>query len=129
MDDLAAGWEVWSDDENRVVLTYRPDVFEGTSFPPACLPTIYVTRGRRSRRPGIDLDPAPDAAWYVTLFLEPEVERAADRFDDRDAALDAARSLARRFVRGGVDYRALYQVTDDRHSYLDRLDELTGRDA
>lgn len=129
MDEFADGWELWSDADDRLVLTYRPDHFEGQSFPPACLPTIYVTRGRRSRRPGVDLAPGPDAAWYVTLFLEPEVERPADRYDDRAAAIEAARSLARRFARGDVDYRDLYQITDDREAYLDRLDELTGRDA
>lgn len=126
MDELADGWEVWSEGEHRVVLAYRPDVFEGRSFPPACLPTIYVTRGRRSRRPGVDLDPAPDTPWFVTLFLEPEIERSADRYDDREAALAGARDLARRFAHGEIDPRALYRITDDREAYLDRLEELTG---
>jgi hypothetical protein len=126
MDELAEGWQVWSESEHRVVLAYRPDVFEGRSFPPACLPTIYVTRGRRSRRPGVDLDPAPGTPWYVTLFLEPEVERAADSYDDRAAALSGARELARRFADGEIDIRSLYQVTDDREAYLERLAELTG---
>lgn len=129
MDELADGWQVWSEGEHRVVFAYRPDVFEGQSFPPACLPTIYVTRGRRSRRPGVDLDPDPGTPWFVTLFLEPEVERPADSYDDRAAALEGARNLARRFARGEVDFRGLYRITDDREAYLARLDELTGREA
>jgi len=32
------------------ILTYRPDVFNTADFLPACVPTIYVTMGRRSRR-------------------------------------------------------------------------------
>lgn len=129
MDDLADGWEVWSESDDRLVFTYRPDVFEGQRYPPACLPTIYVTRGARDRRPGVSLDPAPDADWHVTLYLEPDVEGASDRYDDRAAALAGARDLAARFARGEVDVRACYQVTDDREAYLDRLAELTGREA
>lgn len=129
MGDLADGWERWSESEDRLVLTYRPDVFEGRSYPPACLPTIYVTRGGRNRRPGVSPDPSPDADWQVTLYLEPDVAHPPDRYDDRAAALAGARALAARFARGEVDARALYQVTDDREAYLDRLAELTGREA
>lgn len=129
MDDLAEGWEVWSESEDRLVFTFRPDVFEGQSYPPACLPTIYVTRGSRNRRPGVMPDPPPDADWHVTLFLEPEVTRQPERYDDRVAALDGARDTAARFARGEIDPRALYQVTDGREAYLDRLAKLTGRDA
>jgi len=124
--DLAAGWEVWSESQRRVVLAYRPDVFDSTAFPAPCLPTIYVTKGRRGRRPG-RTDPAPDDPWYVTLYLEPEVSRERESFDSRIAALDGARDLARAFAVGDVDYRALYQVP--REAYLDRLDGLTGRDG
>ncbi|MFB6172393.1 MAG: DUF5820 family protein [Haloarculaceae archaeon] len=129
MEDLADGWVVWSESEDRLVFTYRPDVFTGERYPPACLPTIYVTRGGRSRRPGVDLSPGPDADWHVRLFLEPEVARASDRYEDRAAALAGARDLAARFAGGEIDARALYQVTDDREAYLDRLAALTGREA
>jgi hypothetical protein len=124
--DLPAGWQVWSDDEQRTVLAYRPDVFDGGEFPPPCLPTLYVTRGQRGRRPGPDREVRPDAPWMVTLFLEPEVSREPDRFDTRAAALAGARDLADRFARGDVDYRGLYQVP--REAYFDELDRLTGRD-
>lgn len=125
--DLPDGWVRWSEAEEKLVWAYRPDVFDGGEYPPPCLPTLYVTRGQRSRRPGGGRDPPPDAAWYVTLFLEPEVSRDAEEFSDRPAAVDGARALARRFTAGDIDYRALYQVP--REAYFERLNELTGRDA
>lgn len=123
LERLPDGWGVWSDEATKVVLSYRPDVFDTAAFPPPCMPTIYVTKGRRSRRPGRN-DPAPDDPWYVTLFLEPEVNRPADEYGTRGEATAGATDLARRFVEGDVDYRGLYQVP--RPEYLDKLDELTG---
>ncbi len=123
--ELPAGWQVWSDgDEGRVVLTYRPDVFDSDAFPAACLPTLYVTRGPMERRrpPGEETGLRDD--WHVTLYLEPDVAAPARSFDRRDGALDGAVEWARAFDRGDVDYRALYQVP--RGDYLDRLDDLTG---
>lgn len=126
-DDLAAGWRVWSDADEKLVLAYRPDVFDGGDFPAPCLPTIYVTQGGRNRRPGHDPVPAPGTPWYVTLFLEPEVNREADRYDTRAAAAEGARDLAAAFATGQVDFRALYQVP--REDYLRKLDELTRRET
>lgn len=123
---LADGWRVWNDDDDRLVLAYRPAVFDGAEFDAACLPTLYVTRGRRSRRPGGTRSLPPDAPWVVTLFLEPEVSAPPREFDSPDAAVRGALALAEEFARGGVDYRSLYQVP--RPDYFDRLDELTGRD-
>lgn len=120
--DLPAGWQVWSTGGEKAVLAYRPDVFDGGQFPAPCLPTIYVTRGRRSRRPGPDRG-GPNASWWVTLFLEPEVDHGGERFPTREAAVDAAADLAGRFVAGEVDYRGLYQVP--RPEYFEKLDELT----
>ncbi|MEF8813187.1 MAG: DUF5820 family protein [Halovenus sp.] len=124
MDDLPDGWVTWSEQTGKVVLAYRPDVFDTEAFPAACLPTIYVTHGRRSRRPG-QRRPDDTTPWYVTLYLEPEVDRGADEFESRSAALAGASELARQFADGEMDYRSLYQVP--RPAYLDRLDELTGR--
>jgi len=124
-DGLAAGWQVWNEGDGRVVLVYRPDVFNAREFPAACLPTIYVTQGRRERRPGTDLRPRSGDSWYVTLFLEPEVERDAEICADRAAAIAATQELTERFASGDLDYRSLYQVP--REEYLDRLDELTGQ--
>ena len=123
--DLPAGWRVWNaESEGRVILAYRPDVFDSAAFPAACLPTIYVTNGSPKRRPGagaVDTD-----RWQVKLFVEPEVEVGTEAFDDRPAALDGAVETARAFAAGEVDYRAAYQVP--REAYLARLDELTDRE-
>lgn len=125
LDGLPEGWGVWSDEATKIVLSYRPDVFDTAAFPPPCLPTIYLTKGKRSRRPGRN-DPDPDDSWYVTLYLEPEIDRPADEYETRSEATAGAAKLARRFADGDLDYRALYQVP--RPDYLAKLDELTGRD-
>ncbi|MFB6073789.1 MAG: DUF5820 family protein [Haloarculaceae archaeon] len=122
LDALPVGWRVWNEEPGKIVLAYRPDVFDGSAYPAPCLPTIYVTRGRRSRRPGGE---RVGERWHVTLYLEPEVSRDGDAHPDREAAIEGAVDLATRFDAGAVDYRALYQVP--RPEYLDRLDELTGR--
>jgi len=121
---LADGWEVWNVEERKAVLTYRPSVFDSDEYPAPCLPTIYVTKGKRGRRPGRDV-PGPDDPWYVTLYLEPDVSHDQVQYDSREAAVDGAVDLAGRFDRGDVDYRSLYQVP--RPDYFEKLDELTGR--
>lgn len=127
MDDAPAGWDVWhAGDDGRVILAYRPDVFDGGEYPAACMPTLYLTRGRRNaRRPGPERETATD--WFVTCYLEPEVTVAEERFESREAALDRLHALAAEFADGTLDYRDAYQVPRD--AYLDTLDELTGRDA
>ncbi len=125
LEDLPSGWRVWSEESTKIVLAYRPDVFNTADFPPPCLPTIYVTKGRRTRRPGRN-DPDPEDPWYVTLFLEPEVERPTEEYDTRTGATAGATDLARQFADGAIDYRGLYQVP--RPEYFEQLDELTGRD-
>jgi hypothetical protein len=124
---LGTGWRVWNAEAARVVLAYRPDVFDGDAFPAPCMPTIYVTRGRPNRRPEGNRNLPPDAPWMVTLYLEPDVERPPDAYESREAALDGAETLTERFAAGAVDYRSLYQLPRDR--YLAELDELTGRDS
>ncbi|WP_195155972.1 DUF5820 family protein [Halococcus agarilyticus] len=124
-DSLPAGWTVWNESEERCVLVYRPDVFDTHDYPAPCLPTIYLTHGRRSRRPGTERSTTGDS-WYVTLYLEPDVDRDADRFEAREAAVTGAIDLAERFAAGAIDYRGLYQVP--REEYFAKLDELTGRE-
>lgn len=120
---LVEEWVVWSDEQEKVVLAYRPDVFDGNTFPASCLPTIYLTRGQRDRRPG---ERRIGTDWYVALYLEPEVDRPAESYADRDSAVEAAVDLANRFASGEIAYRDLYQVP--RAAYLDKLDEMTGRE-
>jgi hypothetical protein len=122
-ESLAEGWECWTANEEKAVLVFRPDVFDGDAFPAPCMPTIYVTKGKRRRKPGRDVRPGDP--WYVTLFLEPEVNADEDSFDTREEAVAAAHDTARRFADGEIDYRELYQVP--RETYFDRLDELTGQ--
>lgn len=123
-DSLPEGWEQWSQERHRFVLTYRPDVFDSKAFPAPCLPTIYVTKGRRSRRPGRNV-PDPSDPWYVTLYLEPEVNADEQQFGSKQAAIEGASELATDFDNGNINYRDLYQVP--RPEYFERLDELTGR--
>lgn len=125
-DALSTGWTVWNESEKRCVLVYRPDVFDAQEFPAPCLPTLSLTHGRRSRRPGSERNPDSDDPWYVTLFFEPEVERDPERFETREEAVAGALDLAKRFADGEIEYRELYQVP--REAYFDKLDELTGRE-
>jgi hypothetical protein len=122
---LPGGWKVWSEEpEGRVVLAYRPDVFNSEAFDPACLPTLTVAPGRSPDRPPKHRGRAD--GWHAVLYLEPRV-RARDcdaSFEDRASAVEGAREIAGRFARGEVDYRAAYQ--QPREAYLDRLDDLTG---
>ena len=122
LDALAEDWTVWTESTEKVVLAYRPDVFDGDRFPAPCLPTLYLTRGRRTRRPGAGRS---GDDWFVTLYLEPEVDAGTERYGDRESAVAGAVDLANRFAAGDVDYRALYQVPRD--DYLAELDERTGR--
>jgi hypothetical protein len=124
---LGDGWRVWNAEDDRVILAYRPEVFDGSEFPAPCLPTLYVTRGRRTRRPEGTRNLPPDAPWMVTLYLEPEVNRPPDAHDTIGAAMETAEELTRRFADGEIDYRSLYQVP--REEYLAELDALTGRDG
>ncbi|MFB1064082.1 DUF5820 family protein [Natrinema sp. H-ect4] len=127
---LPDGWTVWSQGEDgRLVLAYRPDVFNAADFPAPCLPTLYLTHGKRTRRPGVNpADTADSADWFVTLYLEPDVSlNETLRFPTREAALERTVALARQFDDGEIDYRSLYQVP--REEYFDRLDDLTGDDS
>ncbi len=120
---LGDGWQVWNAAEDRVILTYRPDVFDSNEFPAPCLPTIYVTHGHRRRRPGPPRTHDPDDPWLVTLYLEPEVNHPPSEFDSRHEAITAAQDLSRDFVEGHIDYRSLYQIPRD--AYLEQLDTMT----
>lgn len=118
-----SGWELWNaEPDGRVILAFRPDVFDADAFPAECLPTIYVTNGARNARPGSGQYETPE--WHVVLFLEPEIEARSETYDDREAALAAARDVGARFAAGEIAYRDPYQVP--REEYFAKLDELTG---
>ncbi|WP_143165451.1 DUF5820 family protein [Halobaculum gomorrense] len=124
-DTLGEGWRLWTEEPNgRAIVVYRPDVFDADRFPAPCLPTVYLTDGSRRARPGAGQRRTDE--WHVTLFLEPEVEGASATFDDRAAALDGVVDVTERFAGGEIDYRGAYQVP--REAYLDKLDDLTGRE-
>ncbi|WP_336344113.1 DUF5820 family protein [Halalkalicoccus ordinarius] len=128
MEELPEGWRRWSDEPDRTVFVYRPDVFDSQAFPAACIPTLYLSNGpQRNRRPEQRRPDYRPRQWHATLYLEPDVVLAEERYDDREGALEGSAVLARRFAAGELDYRSAYQVP--REAYLDRLDELTGRDA
>jgi hypothetical protein len=130
MTDLTAlppGWEVWNDEaDGPAVVAYRPDVFDAQTFPPECMPTLYLTRGGRSKRPRRPGPSGrPGAKWHVTLYLEPDVEYGeTPTFDRRSDGVAGLVDLAERFADGDIDYRGCYH--HPREAYLDRLDELTG---
>ncbi|MFB6070083.1 MAG: DUF5820 family protein [Halanaeroarchaeum sp.] len=127
-DAMPDAWAVWSQSEGgRVVLVYRPDVFDAHEYPAACLPTIYVRPrppDRRRRRAG-----ERHEDWFVAVHLEPEVRvrSVESRHETREAAIEAAVDVAEQFDAGDVDYRDAYQLPRD--AYLDALDDLTGREA
>lgn len=123
---LGSGWVVWNAESDRAVAAYRPDVFDGSAFPAPCLPTVYVTRGRRNRRPQGNRHLPPDAPWVVTLRLEPDVERDPETYGSKTEAIEAAERLTARFSAGELEYRSLYRLP--REQYLNELDELTGRE-
>jgi len=126
LDALPADWTVWNEeDDGPAVVAYRPDVFDSEAFPPECLPTLYLTRGRRRNRPRRRGPVNRGVGWHVTLYLEPDVEyHDHPEFDTREDAVAELVRMARRFAAGDIDYRACYQ--HPREAYLDRLDELTG---
>lgn len=120
-DTLPDGWVIWNDEpEGRAILAYRPDVFNTEDFPAPCMPTIFISNGSRSKRPGASQ--IATETWHYTLFLEPDIEARADEYDSREAAIDGATAAAAAFVGGDVDYRGAYQVP--REDYFDKLDEL-----
>lgn len=129
LDALPDDWVVWNDEaDGPAVVAYRPDVFDTQTFPPECMPTLYLTRGphrNRPRRRGRSA--TANSRWHVTLYLEPDVEYDDHpECDARSNAVEELVRIARRFADGDVDYRGLYQ--HPREAYLDELDDLTGRD-
>lgn len=123
--DLPDDWAVWHDDGGRLVLVFRPDVFEGEAYDPARLPTLYVS----TRAPDVPMRRGGERSdgWHVACTLEPEVRvhELESAHETRAAAVEAAVEAAQRFSRGAVDLDDVY-ATQPPETYLSRLDELTG---
>lgn len=123
---MPPGWEQWhAESAGPVILTFRPDVFDATSLPPECLPTLTVKSERDPRRgrPSTDVD----GRWVVELRLEPEIvlDRAVQ--ETRSAAIDTGWELAAAFAAGELDYRSAYQLP--REAYFAQLDDLLPAEA
>lgn len=122
---LPQGWTVWNDEPGgQLVLAFRPDVFDSTAFPPACLPTITVARGDSPDQ--LPERRARSSSWFRALYMEPVV-RVRDveaTYETRAEAVEAAYDLAAAFLAGEIDYRGAYQ--QPREAYLDELDSLVG---
>lgn len=119
--DLPPGWTVWHDrPDDIVVLAYRPDLFDGSNYPAACLPTIAI-KPERLRGPRGKPRPAGAAtSWTATLTLEPDVVIERRTASEREAAIETARALASAFVSNEYDLRSSYP--DPHQSYLERLE-------
>lgn len=114
------GWSQWHEGTDGIlVLTFRPDVFDGEQFPEPCLPTITVKRAR-DRGPKGRPRQRPGSSWSVTFHLEPAVELRRALTDDRSEAIDRAQEWAKSFSADQLDYRDAY--LEPRPEYLEALD-------
>lgn len=122
---LPDGWQVWNEeDDGRVILVFRPDIFDTQQFPPECMPTLYVSqRSPKERLPRLDSERTD---WFVVLRLEPEVQvkSVGSRHETREGAISEALEIAGAFETGEIDFRGAYQVPRD--AYLDELEALIG---
>ena len=125
---LPEGWREWNDEPGgRKIIAYRPDVFQKSSFPDACMPTLVLgPRPPRGARPEARVEHHSTGEWYVTLFLEPEVILVEHTCPNRETAVDSFRQVARDFSSGAYDLRDAYQIP--REDYLHRLDELVDQE-
>ncbi|MFB6187422.1 MAG: DUF5820 family protein [Halobacteriaceae archaeon] len=121
--ELPPGWVIWNNEPNgRVILAYRPDIFDTNEFPAQCLPTISITPNHPDQHPR-----SSSSEWYVLLYLEPEV-RVFDRESThpfREQAISSALNLAQVFSNGQIDFADVYQVP--RPQYIATLEKLTGK--
>lgn len=124
LDALGDAWTVWDHEPgNRLILAYRPDVFDGSDLPAACLPTIYVREGQQDlRHAGPQPASGTEGSWTVTLFLEPEVSDRIGSCVSFEAAMELAVETATAFSNGELDINGMYQLP--REDYLERLHAL-----
>lgn len=103
VESVPDGWEPWHDEPAGVtVFVYRPDVFDGTDLPAACMPTLAI-RPARSRGPrGRPVRGRDATAWTVQLLLEPELVMKRETVADRSVAVERGRNWMARFAAGAV---------------------------
>lgn len=111
---------VWSE-EDGLVVCYRPDVFDGESYPRPCLPTMTVSEADVGTVGGRE-------GWRVTFYLEADVpaRELESVFVDYDEAVDYVVDVAGRFVEAELDLRGFYADGDVRDTYVEKLDSMTG---
>lgn len=129
--EFPAGWTRWHDgSDGTLIVTYRPDVFDGQAFPAPCLPTVSVKRERVQGPRGRPIVRSErDTGWTVELRLEPDIVVERLTRESREAAVETAYELTRAFAKGEIPYRDAYD--HPRTAYLDELDALirTGEDV
>ena len=115
------GWDTWHTDPGGIsVWVFRPDVFDGDAFPPACIPTLTIKpareRGPRGR-------PGQSASeWWSELRLEPDVLLERRTAGTREQAMTLAIQRATAFTDGDIAFRTAY--ADPPVDYLDRLESI-----
>lgn len=116
---LPEGWVLWSD-EDGLVVCYRPDVFDGESYPRPCLPTMTVSEADVGTVGGRE-------GWRVTFYVEADVPARGleSVFVDYDEAIDYVVETGQRFVEGDLDLRGFYADGDVREEYVQRLENMT----
>lgn len=125
---LPSGWTRWhSGTDGTVIWTFRPDIFDGASYPAACLPTVTVKRERHRGPRGRPRSAGSGAAWCAELRLEPDVLLERRTVPDRADALDAAWTLADAF--SSNEFSVVDVHHDERHQYLQKLGELLPTDS
>ncbi|MDY6764120.1 MAG: DUF5820 family protein [Halobacteria archaeon] len=114
--DLPEGWVVWSEDEG-VVVTYKPDVFNAKDHPRPCLPVIMVTGSKRGTAGGRE-------EWRVSFHIEADVKpyELERYFADYDEAIDYMINIAQNFVDGEYDFEEFYAKGDARYDYIHALE-------
>lgn len=117
------GWVVWNEDaDGTLIWAFRPDIFDGSTLSPACLPTITVKR-RRVRGPrGRPAGPNEQTPWCAEFRLEPDVVVERTEQSDRSEAVRRATELAEAFSRGEINAGDAYDIP--RNKYLTVLEEV-----
>lgn len=126
--ELPRGWTTWHGGvDDILVLTFRPDIFDGSAYPAPCLPTLAVKPERSRGRRGRPRSSRSGGTWCAELTIEPNVTLGRRTAPDRATAIDRGIELAEQFVCGSIDLREAYP--EPREAYLEKVEELVGNEA